>query len=488
MSSLNTDVLSNIMACCDSPSISRMMQTNCDLHHGGAKYLLEDLVTLRNAADIQSFILFMLVGRGVRFAYLWGLSFTCRDISPGLAAELVSFLQTCSSIGKIGTLEILHAEDLLESDEGLVDAFASLKTIKDLKVYEMGHEAAEFLRQLQSAVVKAELDVLQDDDEDWDPDDHYTEDEQDYYKNPIVLLRNSQQSLEMLIGQGFDTVISLLPTYAVSYPHVDFLDLRDVDPPLTVPLAHAFPNLSFLALMVDDDDLESMGNGLQTIVEHRAVNIIEQMQHGSWKSLDRCLGRLIDHFLLAVQCHVKALTIRGNGMEPRMLRDVLGQTKPLHLSFEGFEANLFDSGFRRVMRRPYAAQLRCMELVLVVGAVLEPENVDVPDMIDNMIDAFQSLSLTSFGLVIQCFLLPNPPPRNVNDHPLCAAEKYLQDLNLEALSRRIQDGIPSLRTIFIALRNVRGRPDTRYQQGLERCEFSMITAQFAGSNEDETTP
>lgn len=70
------------------------------------------------------------------------------------------------------------------------------------------------------------------------------------------------------------------------------------------------------------------------------------------------------------------------------------------------------------------------------------------------------LKIRSFGVLLCCCLAPEPRPANLADLPLCPAEQYLADVDLDALAQRIKDTTETLQTVVITLKMHRTRPTT----------------------------
>ena len=114
----------------------------------------------------------------------------------------------------------------------------------------------------------------------------------------------------------------------------------------------------------------------------RNLNIIQQIElHSPWQNLEACHASLADLFLLGLQCHVRRLHVLGHFMLSSHLRAVLADTTPEYMCLQGFDVNIFTKSFMNTMTKPYAQQLRALEVILMVGGVLGARGVDVPRVV-----------------------------------------------------------------------------------------------------------
>lgn len=98
-----------------------------------------------------------------------------------------------------------------------------------------------------------------------------------------------------------------------------------------------------------------------------------------WPGLTAVHGALTDHFLLGLAGPVQQLHIAGCYMDRWMFRTVLLVTRPLYVYFSGFDVNLFAEGaLNKLMRGPLVTPVRCFDIMVAFGCVLQPEQVDVP--------------------------------------------------------------------------------------------------------------
>ena len=121
-----------------------------------------------------------------------------------------------------------------------------------------------------------------------------------------------------------------------------------------------------------------------------------------------------------------------------------------------------------------------MDPSLLVGGVDNPETVDMPHAVvcsvslvmvalaltstirpqDTMLAMLRHLKIRSFGLSLQCCLVPEPRSINWVTLPLLPAEQYLADLDFSAFAQRIKDTTETLQTVIVTLKMHRTQPTT----------------------------
>ncbi|KAI0352432.1 hypothetical protein OH77DRAFT_1497914 [Trametes cingulata] len=477
-SALNMDVLRNVLALADGRTIARLMQLSRELYHEGPKHLLKLPVRLKRESSIASFIAFMSAEDGRRFRFLNNFHITTGLLSQAEAAAFEEFVLRFASHMKITHLNIERAEEFFESSPGLSSALSLLTEVKYLRVAEIGQRSNIFLQQLRSQLVSANLTMIprpirhDEDDEDSDEDD---DDDDSSIRNPILQLRNSQETLTSLTVTHGDTDCDIGELFKECYPNVKYLILYANELPYTMHYARAFPNVEMLTMQCAERELAELGNKVDEYVDQRHVNKIEQIAEGSWKSLKAVYGTLIDHFLLAALCPVERLHIKGPFMDTRMFRSVLLTTTPAYVDFDGFDLDLFyDADFKRITRGHFVQSIRCLEMTLMLGGLLEPEDVRIPGALDILLEGISQMqSLRSFGLNLMCFsLLPGPEglviaAPDAGSVPLTCAEKYLQDLDLNGLIARIREAVPTLQSAVVTLSGHRARANTSVTYGAD---------------------
>ena len=126
---------------------------------------------------------------------------------------------------------------------------------------------------------------------------------------------------------------------------------------------HACPNL--LALYISD----CMLTGAETSEELdqlRQTNIAAQRLHGTWKSLHRFNGSAPMLYALGLTCPIKRLEFGYDpeyDADPRMLRTVIGDARPTHLTVHVPHAyELLDTDLAAVLSEPHARQVQSLGL------------------------------------------------------------------------------------------------------------------------------
>ena len=77
-----------------------------------------------------------------------------------------------------------------------------------------------------------------------------------------------------------------------------------------------------------------------------------------------------------------------------------------------------------------------------------------------MLDMLRPLKIRSFGLLICSCLVPEPRSEDWTSSPLCPAEQYLADLDMDAFARRIKATTETLQSVVVTMRMHRTRPLT----------------------------
>ncbi|KAI0701534.1 hypothetical protein C8T65DRAFT_268898 [Cerioporus squamosus] len=454
-------ILVSVMPFCDMTTISAIMKTCRTLHSDGIPYLLAHGAVIKDERDVASFLAFGRLGGGRRLTYLKELTLTAYAIAHPVATALSLFLSQFARILAVETLRIDHAEALLGCGRPpLYKALAKLRSVLTLELSDIGEIGAKFLRALESKLEDARLNIIT-----RPPDDEGKAED----LNGIKLLQGSQGTLQRLSGNGFELATEWEhPTYRQVYPKVEQLILDNNDPPVTIVYAHSFPNARRFHYDTSDEAMQMIGPTYEVHLQLRNLNIIQQLELRSpWRYLEACHASLWDLFLLGLQCHVRELHVKGNFMQPSHLRTVMEDTTPEYLCLRDYDVDIFTKGLVNSMKKPYAQQLRSLEIVLAVGGVLGPDAVDMPCVVETMLDMLRPLKIRSFGLFIICALAPEPRPRNWLDLPLCPAEQYLADLDMDAFARRIKDTTSTLQTVIVTMRMHRTRADTTATLGAD---------------------
>ncbi|KAH9853262.1 hypothetical protein C2E23DRAFT_822444 [Lenzites betulinus] len=408
---LNTDIMINIMTMSDTRTVVRLMLLCRDLYHEGPKHLRRHTLRLSRETCVPSFVAFMKAEHHQRLRYLKRLRISIADLSKAVSDVLEHFIVECAPALQIEELTIDHAEDFFKSSLGLPGCFALLHSIKRLSLVEVGKHADTFLTSSRSHLLSAELEMIPHSSPDEDSSDEEEDADDDFsFRNPILQLRNSQDTLESLTVCSSDTFSDFGVFYEQCYPNVKELILSRNEAPKTTHYTRAFPNLQKLDIAVDSRDHFELVeysdlDPIETCRHFRMLNKFEQQQHGPWTTLKTVRAPVIDHYLLGLIRPVEQLHIAGPIMGKKMFHSVLGVTRPVYLSLDGFDSAIFlDGEFKSLVRGPFLETVRALEITLFLGKLLAPELVDVPQALNALVDGLaQMASLRSFGLTIHCY-------------------------------------------------------------------------------------
>ena len=320
--------------------------------------------------EIMGFIVLTLCSDAdFRLSLLEGFHFSTGVLASSVAEMLKAFILRYSLTMNITYLTIDYAEEFFGSSSGLAEVFAGLKTIKHVKIHDVGIHGALFLLKTRSCFVSADLSMSSE----FDKYRRFlksplTQDRQVAVRNPIILLHRSQSGLANLTGAGCRTLCSDDHGYRQVYDHVRILDLQDNDLPVTAHYVRAFPNLANLRLETAPEVLSALRDSKSnSLTKVRSRNRKQQYQMDTWKSLDMCQAPLVDHFMLSLTCPVRELHVFGPYMNPDMLFQVLKTTQPSTLSLQGFFlADLANTRFAKLLRQPCAVSLNQLELFVTV--------------------------------------------------------------------------------------------------------------------------
>ncbi|OJT14645.1 hypothetical protein TRAPUB_8803 [Trametes pubescens] len=495
---LNLDVLLTVMSLSDARTISRLMRASRELYPQGPKYLLREAVDLESASHVTSFVAFMRADHPRRLPLLDSLCIQTGPLPTAESGVLEEFLVDCGPLLDAKRLCIKRAEEFFKSRPGLARAFGLLRHIKHLAVSEVGPHTSVFLHDFQSSLVFADLEMIPFNydgavlrvgedglDADEEAEESFRNSITDGYRNPILLLRNSQETLKSLDVRSCGTMPTLGSSdqYKECYPAVHKLTLAANKLPNTLHYARAFPNVHTITFRIDPPQLEILGENLADFRAFRDANMhhLAEYTGPQWPSLKAVHGALTEHFLLGLACPVEQVHIDGPYMNAMMFHSMLADTRPKYVYFHAFDVDMFEDGeFDELMSGPLLAPVRCFDIMVAFGGVLQPEQVDVPAALvscpaalascnvcsrafwqDALIEGISNVpSLRSFGLSLGCFGL-QPDGELLKDvahpAPLCPAEEYLRDLDLNALAHRIRTAVPRLQTVTVSLIGHRAR-------------------------------
>ncbi len=384
---LHNDILLHILNFASKDLLRTLTQTCRMLHGQGARYLLQDGVSLVTDKQILSFMLFIVGNSGgerPRILRLRELTLSREppsyiDAAPGSdsapSSEAAGMLLhrlfvALASFGLLTRLTIYDSEEVLGLHPALPDAIARLDTIKQLNVSFAGPRTVKMLKALRSTLFWADISIesevelpLKD-------------------KNPMWLLHGSQGSLR-----------SLSATFSVSapdspvYPLATALRLSYTDAPRTQHYVRAFPHLRVLSTWDccgwDHDE---------TYDELRERNQSEQEHLGSWPVLESYQGSIMNLYLLGICCPIRTVAIghHEDELDPLMLVAVLGDARPrkLQLRIDGGHW-LGDPDFLETFVHPGTEALKRFELCV---------NLEETDRDTDISDALASSCLSPSAL------------------------------------------------------------------------------------------
>ncbi|KAM5538657.1 hypothetical protein V8D89_007686 [Ganoderma adspersum] len=322
---LNIDILHLILDRSDQNTVSKIMKTCRFLNREGVKYLLSTIPTISNESEALSFLQFVLPTRqsadfAHRLRWIDSLHVLVLDEAEiqAVAKVLKSFfVLVAPQAPNFSILEIDYAERFFAADPELPASIASLTTLDFLTLDDAGEKTVMVLRDLQSSLTKVAVHF----DIELGPS---AQEDQD----PISFLRRSEDTLRWVSLRR--TVSS--PTGGC-YRSVRMLTLNDIDVPTTRHFVHAFPNLQCLrateCMARHELDADAV------VLRQRDINVAEQARDGSWSGLTSYKGSILMLYGLGLACQVSHVYVRDDddeGMEPRQIQAVLGDTRPLHLT------------------------------------------------------------------------------------------------------------------------------------------------------------
>ncbi|KAI9063934.1 hypothetical protein FKP32DRAFT_1570916 [Trametes sanguinea] len=452
------------MAVSSPATIAVLMRTNRLLYDSslGPRLLLGDGVCLSTSEQLISFSRFMNASRMSRYCYLQALTISRGGFSPEALSALTQVLVHPSL--KIASLILRDAERILssgsrgewdKSDAGVLffNALQNIRTLKHLVIDDLDERASTLLRGQSSALVSASL-TLNSSLSQWHRAGQY---DPDSY-NPIVLLANSADTLEMLDGRGFDVNPDNV-MYDVVYPRVWRVcaSYWSDSMPATAPYVHSYPNLEHLALT--RSPARSLRSGTHAgnsdasiatqVFQRRHTNKQDQMDYGSWQRLRVVEGTVQDVFILGLVCHVPHVRLCGE-FAAANLADVLADVKPETLSLTVTGGHWFeqDGAASVALAWPEAQCLHSLELEICFAP--EERDKDLQHFLTHLtrilahMPALRSFSLTlNLGLIIH-------PQRGQRDSPgpseeyHCPMVSCLRAFDAETHATLLKADVPSL--------------------------------------------
>ncbi|RPD55156.1 hypothetical protein L226DRAFT_229395 [Lentinus tigrinus ALCF2SS1-7] len=374
------------------------------------------------------------------------LYFTVGAIDGDVAAMLEDWIDTWGRLMPLQSLGFDNAEALLESHPPLAKAFAALSTIKTLHIRNVGRLAHDMLVEMKSSLLSAELSLS---------DDPLRLPRELRYSDPIRLLLASEATLRKLKAESATTNT---PEGSLNkYPKMRELELNWVDVPSTYDYVAAFPNLKYLTI---SSVLPSRRGDLWTNCErYRRFNQDSQDSHGSWTSLARVKGSILDVYVLGLRCSVEALELVGTtASEDRhlsMLGAVIEETEPTNVKLTADSDHIIDDGLIYAFddKKIRGFEFRKLEIIVTVDCNIPGHRVG--DTVDYIAGAIHGLRIEELYLTFDV--------KATNDRSTGAdapERSYLARTNLKYFGGRIIGRVTRLKMVSVSVRGLRpGEPD-----------------------------
>ncbi|KAI1794824.1 hypothetical protein LXA43DRAFT_994441 [Ganoderma leucocontextum] len=474
---LNIDVLHLILNRCGQNTVSQVMKTCRFLNREGVQYLLSDVPIIRNEAQASSFVQFALTTRqsadiAHRLDWMDSLHILAWDEEAKTVAEALKpfFLLVAPLAPNFSLLEVEVAEEFFAADPELTASVASLTTLDVLTLNGAGEKTVKMLRALQSRLtdvtVHFDLELGPSAPEDMDP---------------VPCLIRSEDTLRCISLR-----FTISSPAAGCYRNVRMLTLDYIDGPTTRHFVQAFPNLRCLRAT---ECTARDGLDPDAVVQRkRDLNVAEQALNGSWSSLTSYKGSVFMLYALGLACpvsHVYVHDDESEGMDPRQIRAVLGDTRPLHLTIRarGLEYILARAeDFMELCRRGEFQRLSSLRLNFRLW--LGGWNLPDPEEVMNLIyDAIAPSPIPAITVLINISGVTAEPPSarqpGVNEPPSIPSrvKLFLDSLDADAVADRLFTSNPSRCAVKVVLiRNWkkrvtvrRGNPESIIELDFDKC-------------------
>ncbi|KAM5538653.1 hypothetical protein V8D89_007682 [Ganoderma adspersum] len=386
--SLNMDIMHAIMSYATRNTVSDLMKTCRAANSEGVKHLLKDGVSIGSEVELLSLVYF-LTARGNlddslrRLIFFESLSLNFDTPSPDVARGLAEFFENIGPVAlNFTSLDIHTAETLLTAYPPLGATIAKLTTLESLEISSSGEHCASLLRTLQSKLVTASITFDDGDEED--------EDILERDRNPILLFRGSQSTLESL-----STSFSASSPQGPRYANVTELSLSYLDLPSIEDYIRAFPNLRSLSAF----ECSGYVNDPAGWEERRLTSMGYQVRRGSWRSLRQYWGSVLILWIFGLTCRIPSveLDFEDDELDLDKLNDVLQDARPSRLILKLPEAScLLDERFRSSL---HVDSLRVLDLRVTFSA-REDSALSVGDILDSLVDVIRASSATSLELTL----------------------------------------------------------------------------------------
>ncbi|TBU54081.1 hypothetical protein BD310DRAFT_104481 [Dichomitus squalens] len=441
------DILLLIVEMSPRQTAAEMTLTCRTLRDGGARFLLQGVVSVTRGPSVKSLLLFLYSDPQDRFKYLRSLEVATGSLPPKAVDALLGLLS--HPLLSLDSLILREADKLLNSKPtpsshhalSLLSAFSALTTLRHLTVEQCDDKTCILLSTIQAPLLTISVDFTPL--TDW----HVPEDAE--HRNPVVLLANISETLEELSGSNFAIHPDRL-MYDVVYPSVRTIHATSVDESMPATLAYvaAFPNVAHLSFTSPLNDAAARSESFPARLSVlRAANKEAQRAFGrTWKCLEEVTGNVFDVFALGLACHVPRLRIIGD-VSAKLLpyvRDALEDTLPTSLAVTIAGATMFADGTVANLLRAVCAQ-QVHELELELSFSPSEGDIEIQAVLNDVLRTLGVLSLRRLVFTIDYGLLTGP---NASHRSLygwfCPAEKQLDGLDMDAVAELFRAALPSL--------------------------------------------
>ncbi|KAI0666080.1 hypothetical protein C8Q78DRAFT_1083327 [Trametes maxima] len=458
---VNFDILEHIISFCRCRITRAAVTRTCRfLHQTCLKYLVEDTVEFLDEGTLWGFLHWTFRDAYNRAPFIRGLRFAIYTFyDPEVAGRLLAkSLRDLRPLLSISQLTIHNADTFLGSHPDLIPAIASLTTLTNIALYDIGDNARALLRfsraSLTTVLARPEIDF---------PDVRV----RPFDTDPTIMLASQTRSLTSI------TVFRMnVTSHDICFPNVSSLVLNEIPLPLTQAYVRSFPNLRKLSIFGErwsEDPSETWTRSLQEdlITPRRRLNMREQQRRGTWASLSHYEGSPIALYALGLTFHIPYVSLVDEDettgdlpIDLKLFRDILLPSRPQHLSISFTGATEFlEEGI--VPFLSYSQDLSSLALTIV--PVWTNNNISMDDFLVACISILRDLHhITSFTFHISCIWLSTAHRTKLRPirarglsapepDSLCPFEVSMQDYDFDDFARCCLSATSSLRDVTVGL-------------------------------------
>ncbi|EIW53774.1 uncharacterized protein TRAVEDRAFT_74910 [Trametes versicolor FP-101664 SS1] len=459
---LNDDILLEVMSASAIADCARFMRTSRFFYDHGPLFLLtRNTPRLTTEPDLLRFLDFLHHEPTRRYQLL-------RRLELSFIARLsnTSLFQLIDALPRFTHLQYLSIDDadpfLGFLYESLPPAFATLTSLRELRMACVSYTSIDLLHNLRSELVRLHLDFAQPDalDTTFDVDI-----QQDKWPNfhPVPLLARWTASLEELHSDYWYTHPSITPPADsdVVYPHMRALTLTHTTRcPFTMPYVRAYPNLERLAVSSLPSRVSSWLNAeeaAEDAQEHAARRLLNIEQQRStagstWPHLRTFDGALVDLYVLGLQCSLERVALTAlDANHGYMLGPALADVRPRRLELRQWSVYVGMDAVSAVLREEGAGRLE--ELLIEAELEVQYAYADVARTLDNFLEALGQSCVRDLTL---CILLKRSRD-DVQDPQLGRTEKLEWGIAVQDYVRRLAEAVPTIQRAVVSVQNVDGR-------------------------------